>query len=389
MLNNKYKVAIVGGAGHIGVPLSCFISSHGNDVIIIDTDTDKLKKLSENIIPFKDDGLQEYLKIANKNNIKFSDNIDEINNYELIIITLGTSSSKGDLNKFQTLMSQVLENINKNSRIILRSTITNETIEFTLNNKNFKEKNIKLAYCPERIAEGSSLKELKELPQIIGTQDGIEDKYFLLFFKSLGIKTLTTDFKNAVFLKLFTNSYRYSQFTLINEFSNIAEENQLDFEKIIDLATLDYPRLKNIPSKGFVGGPCLIKDTETFRIEYSEDSQFLNSLRKINTTFMTNILNKCNEIFIDKKLIQLGLTFKPNSDDLRDSLSLELYFNLKKMGFDIYPIDENVSQDSVEFELYDFEDVSKLTNNVLISTFHTSFKNLDLSGKKVFTVGNK
>ena len=389
MLNNKYKVAIVGGAGHIGLPLSCFISSHGNDVIIIDTDTDKLKKLSENIIPFKDDGLQEYLKIANKNNIKFSDNIDEINNYELIIITLGTSSSKGDLNKFQTLMSQVLENINKNSRIILRSTITNETIEFTLNNKNFKEKNIKLAYCPERIAEGSSLKELKELPQIIGTQDGIEDKYFLLFFKSLGIKTLTTDFKNAVFLKLFTNSYRYSQFTLINEFSNIAEENQLDFEKIIDLATLDYPRLKNIPSKGFVGGPCLIKDMETFRIEYSEDSQFLNSLRKINTTFMTNILNKCNEIFIDKKLIQLGLTFKPNSDDLRDSISLELYFNLKKMGFDIYPIDENVSQDSVEFELYDFEDVSKLTNNVLISTFHTSFKNLDLSGKKVFTVGNK
>ena len=379
----------MGGAGHIGLPLSCFISSHGNDVIIIDTDTDKLKKLSENIIPFKDDGLQEYLKIANKNNIKFSDNIDEINNYELIIITLGTSSSKGDLNKFQTLMSQVLENINKNSRIILRSTITNETIEFTLNNKNFKEKNIKLAYCPERIAEGSSLKELKELPQIIGTQDGIEDKYFLLFFKSLGIKTLTTDFKNAVFLKLFTNSYRYSQFTLINEFSNIAEENQLDFEKIIDLATLDYPRLKNIPSKGFVGGPCLIKDTETFRIEYSEDSQFLNSLRKINTTFMTNILNKCNEIFIDKKLIQLGLTFKPNSDDLRDSISLELYFNLKKMGFDIYPIDENVSQDSVEFELYDFEDVSKLTNNVLISTFHTSFKNLDLSGKKVFTVGNK
>ena len=90
-----------------------------------------------------------------------------------------------------------------------------------------------------------------------------------------------------MFLKLFTNSYRYSQFTLINEFSNIAEENQLDFEKIIDLATLDYPRLKNIPSKGFVGGPCLIKDTETFRIEYSEDSQFLNSLRKINTTFMT------------------------------------------------------------------------------------------------------
>ena len=386
---NKYKVAVVGGAGHIGLPLSCFISSYGNDVLIIDTDTEKLNKLSNNVLPFKEDGLKEYLKIANKNNIKFSETIDEINNYELIIITLGTSSSKDDLNKFQTLMNQVLENVSKNSKIILRSTITNETIDTTLDNKYFKEKNIKLAYCPERIAEGNSLKELKELPQIIGTQDGIEDKYFSSFFRSLDIKTLTTDFKNAVFLKLFTNSYRYSQFTLINEFFNIAEKNQLDFQEIIDLAKLDYPRLDNMPSKGFVGGPCLIKDTETFRIEFSEDSQFLNSLIKINSTFMTNILNKCNEIFVDKKLIQLGLTFKPNSDDLRDSISLELYFNLKKMGFDIYPVDENVFQESVEFELYDFEDVSKLTNNVLISTFHDSFVNLDLSGKRVVKVGNK
>ncbi len=386
---NKYKVAVVGGAGHIGLPLSCFISSYGNDVLIIDTDTEKLNKLSNNVLPFKEDGLKEYLKIANKNNIKFSETIDEINNYELIIITLGTSSSKDDLNKFETLMNQVLENVSKNSKIILRSTITNETIDTTLDNKYFKEKNIKLAYCPERIAEGNSLKELKELPQIIGTQDGIEDKYFSSFFRSLDIKTLTTDFKNAVFLKLFTNSYRYSQFTLINEFFNIAEKNQLDFQEIIDLAKLDYPRLDNMPSKGFVGGPCLIKDTETFRIEFSEDSQFLNSLIKINSTFMTNILNKCNEIFVDKKLIQLGLTFKPNSDDLRDSISLELYFNLKKMGFDIYPVDENVFQESVEFELYDFEDVSKLTNNVLISTFHDSFVNLDLSGKRVVKVGNK
>lgn len=389
MLNNKYKVAVIGGAGHIGLPLSCFISSHGNDVLIIDTDTDKLNKLSENIIPYKEDGLKEYLEIAKKNDIKFSENFDELKNYELIIITLGTSSSIKDLNKFQSLMIQILENINKNSRIILRSTITNETIESTLNNINFKEKNIKLAYCPERIAEGNSLKELKELPQIIGTWDGKEDKYFLLFFESLGIKTLTTDFKNAVFLKLFTNTYRYSQFTLINEFFNIAHNNQLDFEKIIELATYDYPRLKNIPSKGFVGGPCLIKDSETFRIEYSEDSQFLNSLSQINSNFMTNILNQCNKIFIDKKLILLGLTFKPNSDDLRDSKSLELYFNLKNIGFEIYPIDEYVSQESTEFEIYNFEDVSKLTDNVLISTFHSSFENLDLSGKRVIKIGNK
>ena len=104
---------------------------------------------------------------------------------------------------------------------------------------------------------------------------------------------------------------------------------------------------------------------------------------------MSNIIGECKEIFVEKKLIQLGLTFKPNSDDLRDSLSLELYYNLIQNGFEVYPVDANVNEDSIEFKLYDYNSASKITNNVLISTFHDSFHDLDFENKKVVTVGSK
>ena len=87
----------------------------------------------------------------------------------------------------------------------------------------------------------------------------------------------------------------------------------------------------------FVGGPCLIKDTKTFKKEYSNESKVITSLQNTNSEFMDLILNYCVKNFKDKKIIQLGLTFKPNSDDIRSSLSLELYRNLNKNGFKVFP----------------------------------------------------
>jgi UDP-N-acetyl-D-mannosaminuronic acid dehydrogenase len=387
-INNKYKVAVIGGAGHIGLPLSCYISSYENDVLIVDTNNENLEKIRSNKTPFKDDGLEEYIKIANRNNLKLSNNIELITDYELVIVALGTSSSQGTTEIFESLMESVLENISKNSKIILRSTVTLNTIEKTLRNTMFKEKAIQLAYCPERIAEGASFEEIKKLPQIIGINDG-QSHYFELFFKSLGIKSTITNFKNAAFLKLFTNAYRYAEFSTVNNFYNIAVRNEINYDEIIELASLNYPRLQNMPSKGFVGGPCLIKDTETFKKEYDYENQLLANFQNTNLTFMNNILKLCNKSFPEKKLIQLGLTFKPNSDDLRDSLSLQLYFNLLKEGFEIYPVDDNVDPVNFKFKLYDFNEASRLTSNVLISTFHDSFNSLDFKDMKVEIVGNK
>lgn len=380
------NVSVVGGAGHIGLPLSCYIASKGHKVTIVDTNEDVLKNLKNDNLPFSEVNLEEYWKLA-KNNIELSSKNQSIENSDFIVITLGSSSEIEDIKIFDSLINDVLENARPESKIILRSTINIETIETIETNELFIEKDLKLAYCPERIAEGMSLEELPTMPQIIGVKNDEDYQIFHNFFDSINISSKKTTFKNAVFLKLFTNTYRYAEFSLVNEFYNIAKEQLIDFDDITSLAKDNYPRLKNLPSKGFVGGPCLIKDTKTFIKEYDENNLLLTSIQNVNDKFFENIFNECLEMFENKTLIQLGLSFKPNSDDLRSSLSLRFYFYLIENGFEVFPVDKFVKSENIKF--YEFEEVEDLTNNILIATYHDYFKKLNLSNKKVVTVGNK
>jgi len=388
-MKNKFKVSVVGGAGHIGLPLSLFISSFGHDVTIIDTNQKVLEGLKGGNLPFYEDGLDKYLKKAQKNNIKLSNNNQDLSKSDFVIITLGSSSEAKDIDLFKKVMDDVIKNIKQESNIILRSTIDIGSIEEIRSNPEFIEKNINLAYCPERIAEGMSLIELPQIPQIIGISDDNNFLIFQNFFNTLNIESIKTTYQNAVFIKLFTNTYRYSEFSIVNEFFNIAQKNSIDFDEIIKIAKKDYPRLKNMPSKGFVGGPCLIKDSKTFYENYAKDNILLSAIQNINTDFFKSILDTCNKLFEEKIVIQLGITFKPNSDDLRSSLSYEFNNYLRENGFKVYVVDKYVNQEDTDIEIFKYEDVKDKTKNLLISTYHDYFKNLDLNNKKVVVVGYK
>ena len=383
----KSNVSVIGGAGHIGLPLSCYIASKGHKVTIVDINENIINNLRDDKLPFNEVNLEHYWKQAKKNKIKLSTRTQSIKDSEFIIITLGSSSKTKDIKIFDKVLDNVLQNAPLQSKIILRSTINIDTIEKIEKNKLFVQKNLKLAYCPERIAEGMSLEELPTMPQIIGVKDDSEYRIFKDFFESIDILGKKTTYINAVFLKLFTNTYRYAEFSLVNEFYNIAKNQSIDFDEVVSLAKDNYPRLKNLPSKGFVAGPCLIKDTETFIKEYDEKNKLLNSIQDTNTRFFKNIFRECVETFENKTVIQLGLSFKPNSDDLRSSLSLEFYFYLLENGFTVYPVDKYI--ESNDFKIYKFEDVKDLSNNILISTYHDYFKSFDMSNKKVVVVGYK
>ena len=387
MSQQKYnKVSVIGGAGHIGLPLSCFMQNNGFEVVVIDNNLKSLNLLKQNILTFYEKDLEINLKHALGDGLVLTNDLEKISETEIVIVTIGTSSNKEHLELFKNLMNDVLEKISKESLLILRSTITLEDIELIQSNNNFINKNIKLAYCPERIAEGEAFNELKKLPQIVGTE--IEEVYKVTkdIFKNLKIETISTTINNAIFTKLFTNSYRHANFSLANEFYNIAVENNIDFERIRELATIDYPRLKNFPFTGYVGGPCLPKDLETFIKSYNVEDSLLNHLEDVNDKFLNNIVQRCNKIFDEKKLILLGLSFKVDSDDIRGSGSIELYRKLKKEGFEIFPVDPLVNQEEIDFELFEFSQASKKTNNILIAVDHKNFKEFDLKDKKVFYV---
>jgi len=378
----KNTIAVIGGAGHIGLPLSCLISNQGMSTIIIDNNKESIEKIQNKISPFYEEGLNEQLEKAIDGGLQVTKNMNKISECNIVIITLGTSSKTTDIENFNSLVQDVITLSNDETMVILRSTLSAGTMENIIQDYS-RDKNLKFIYAPERIAEGKALKELREMPQIIGCHN--HEDYLLVesFFNSLGVKTLKMTFKEAEFLKLFLNTYRYLQFSTLNFFENIAHNNHIDFKNVLELASKDYPRLKGVPDSGFVGGPCLIKDSKTFANSYPEAKEIVQNFLDVNDNYVHNIIQKCKHTFSTKKIIQLGLTFKPNSDDIRDSQALRLYETLLDEGYNVKAFDPYVHDSNKWEEIKDFSE------NIIIATNHKEFEAINLNNKKVIIIGKK
>ena len=378
----KNTIAVIGGAGHIGLPLSCLISNQGMSTIIIDNNEESIEKILNKISPFYEEGLNEQLEKAIDGGLQVTKDMNKISECNIVIITLGTSSKTTDIENFNSLVQDVITLSNDETMVILRSTLSAGTMENIIQDYS-RDKNLKFIYAPERIAEGKALKELREMPQIIGCHN--HEDYLLVesFFNSLGVKTLKMTFKEAEFLKLFLNTYRYLQFSTLNFFENIAHNNHIDFKNVLELASKDYPRLKGVPDSGFVGGPCLIKDSKTFANSYPEAKEIVQSFLDVNDYYVKNIIQKCKHTFSTKKIIQLGLTFKPNSDDIRDSQALRLYETLLDEGYNVKAFDPYVHDSNKWEEIKDFSE------NIIIATNHKEFEAIKLNNKKVIIIGKK
>ena len=139
--------------------------------------------------------------------------------------------------------------------------------------------------------------------------------------------------------------------------------------------------MNGVPDSGFVGGPCLIKDSKTFSEAYSNSKSIINEYLKVNEIFLNNLIERCKNEFNNKKIIQLGITFKPDSDDLRDSQAYLLNKKLIEEGFDVLVYDPFVEN------MQNWNDIKDYSDNVIIATNHSEFKSLNLDNKKVILIG--
>ena len=383
------NISIIGGLGHIGLPISCLFQVNDNNVTIIDTDKESIENTKNGKPSFYEPGLTDILNQALSKGLKITDEIKFLEESDFVFITIGTSSRLEDKENFDKVINQVIKESKIGSKIILRSTVDFGTCKKILDNNLFQEKELILAYCPERIAEGKALEELQILPQIIGVDINQDFKIFEKLFDSIGAKSINVSFQEAEFIKLFSNVYRYAEFSLINEFSNIAQKNEINFNKVFQLAKKEYPRLKNTPEPGFVGGPCLPKDTKTFINNFQLENSVINNLEETNSKYFQNIIRDINSKFNNNIIIFLGITFKPDSDDLRGSISYNLSKELIERGNELYIIEPNINEESVPEKIYKYEEVKDLTENIIVGTNHTEFKDYDFEGKKVIKVGNK
>jgi UDP-N-acetyl-D-mannosaminuronic acid dehydrogenase len=227
---------------------------------------------------------------------------------------------------FKRLFSDIMRFIRDEQHIVMRSTIFPGTTEKIREILKASGRNTRLSFCPERIAEGVAMEELRELPQIVAAFDEQSLREAKELFSALTDDIVMLEPLEAELAKLFTNAWRYIQFSISNQFYQIAVQNGLDFHKILRAMKHNYPRAKDFPGSGFTAGPCLFKDTMQLAA-YSNNTFFLgHAAMLVNEGLPNFIVQRLKAKYPLKDMVVgiLGMAFKGESDDTRESLSYKL-----------------------------------------------------------------
>lgn len=375
------KIAIF-GIGRVGLPLALVLADKGFQVTGIDVDPYRINLLKHKIMPFMEEGADPLLeKHSGKNFQVFSqEHVDRIvQENEVIIFTLGTpiddtySPNFSDIEKLIRRISPVLKSEHV---IILRSTISPGATQQLARQLEEQTKlkigeNLFLAYCPERIAEGKSVEELAQIPQIIGSLDEASAKKAAEVFGKITPEILFTNPRSAELAKLFCNMYRYIDFAIGNEFMMIAESYGCDIYEVLNLVNKNYKR-GNLKSPGFTAGPCLVKDG-FFLIDKSPYMELVTAAWRLNENIPGYLLSRVKAEIKDlhkKKVAILGLAFKKNIDDVRYSLSPKLQRYFLAEGAKVSVHDPFIDSQPLEETL-------KGADILILGINHDAFKDLD------------
>lgn len=378
---NKNKIIIIGGAGHVGAPLGIALSNKGYNVTLLDLNTKFNCMLNNGKMPFIEEKCESLLKKSlKKKRINATDNFEEIKNNKYIVIAIGTNIKKNfnpEIEKLLNFFKFIKKKIKKDQSIIIRSSIFPSTFDKIY--KIIKPKCKNLTYCPERIAQGKSIVELPKISQIISGSSKKEIVKVSKIFKRISKKIIVVSTLEAELIKLFSNAYRYINFSIGNQFYTMCEKMNIDYEKL-RLKMMDcYPRNKNLPRSGFTSGPCLLKDTMQLSSFFKHKDNLLKEAKNVNENLPNFIFNKINFKYNlkNKTIGILGLSFKPENDDIRDSLSIKLFNLFKQKKFKVLSSDEYYKN---EFTIKK-EILIKKADIIIIATPHKIYKKIKLKNK--------
>ena len=379
---DKNNICMIGGAGHVGAPLGLVLSSKGYNVTLIDKNKKNIQSINRGQMPFLEEGSSKLLKkMIYKKNIFATEKLSEVKMAKYIIVCIGTpinNQLNPQLKSFLNFFYDLKKFLNKNHIIIIRSSVYPGICDKVFD--IIKSKCVNLSYCPERIVQGKAIVELPKLSQIISGKNNKAKIESGEIFKKITKKVIYTEIIEAELIKLFSNAYRYINFSISNQFYMICKNQNLDFSKIRNIMRDDYKRNANIPMAGFTAGPCLLKDTMQLSSFYNHKFSLGHTAMSINEGLPKFLIKQLEQKYnLRKKTVGvLGLTFKSDTDDIRDSLAIKLIrlLKLKKiktLQSDEYYIDkDNVHKDTL----------IKKSDIIIISTPHKSYKNLKISKKK-------
>lgn len=380
----SFDICVIGGCGRVGLPLSIAFADKGLNVVIYDLDRNRTDAVKSGIMPFLEEGCEEKLRQVIDKNLRIADSPSLISQARFIIITIGTPVEEHLAPRYSAMLSSLhdfLPYLVKDQYVILRSTVYPGTAERI--NEFLKENgaDVHVAFCPERIAEGKALSELESLPQIVSgfDQEGIRAVSDL--FRVLNKDVVMLEPMEAELAKLFTNAWRYIQFSVANQFFMLANQYELDFWKIRHAMTYKYPRTQGLPGPGFAAGPCLFKDTMQLAA-VSNNSFFLgHAAMLVNEGLPNHIIQRLKEKtdLRNKSVGILGMAFKANCDDERDSLSFKLKRILEMEAKVVYCADPYVKRSY----FISAEKVVDMCDIIIVATPHEEYRTLSIGEDKM------
>jgi len=370
------SIVIVGGCGHVGIPLGLALASRDFTVTLLDINQKAVDAINNCALPFEEEGAEELLREHLGKNLHAALDFD-ISKADAIVFVTGTPVDEhmnpkvGDVSR---VVRHYLPRMNERQLVILRSTIfpgSSRIIDALL-----KERfaNPKLVFCPERILQGKGIEEIYNLPQIVSGTSEEAVKEAIEIFSKVAPKIIRLEPEEAELAKLMTNSWRYLEFAIANQFYMIAEQRGLDFYKIFSAMTDNYPRAKYFAKPGLAAGPCLFKDTMQLASFHNNNFFLGHSAMLVNEGLPNFLVEKLAAKFpgglAGKKVAILGMTFKANNDDIRESLSFKIKKSLEIKMAKVLPSDPYL-KDSVPLET-----ALKEADAIIVGTPHKEYLSL-------------
>jgi len=382
-------LTVVGGAGHVGIPLVLSFAAAGLKVNVNDINLDNLAALKSGRLPFIEYGAEDLLTTALRDSkLVFTSTPDAISKSGPVIVTIGTPVDEflnPERHVILDCIDGLLPHLEDGQLLVLRSTLYPGTTDSVGAHLARKGRQLNVAFCPERIVQGYGIEELARMPQIVSgtTPEAVEEATAL--FRAIAPEIVALQPIEAEFAKLFGNAYRYIEFAATNQFYLIAQAAGLDYQRILKAMKHNYPRAKNIPRPGYAAGPCLMKDTMQLTAFARNEFSLGNAAMLINEGLPLHVISDLRRRYDLGKMTVglLGMAFKSEIDDVRASLSYKFKKVLTGFAHEVLTTDPFVTVDP---DLLPLDEVIARSDILILCTPHMSYKTADLKGKPVVDV---
>ena len=389
MTDQQLDVVVLGGGGHVGLPLSLALAKAGLRVGIYDTNQQTLDRIGRGEMPFMEAGAEQLLaELLPTDRLELGADAAMIGRSDQLVVVVGTPVDEflgPSMTIFERTVDQISPHLRDGTLVVMRSTVYPGTTAYVRQHLEARGCQVDVAFCPERIAEGHALEELHTLPQIVGSDDERAGDRAEALFRTLASKTIRTSTKEAELAKLFTNTWRYMKFAVANQFFMIADQAGVDYTNVLRAIREDYPRASDLPGPGFAAGPCLFKDTmqlAAFTADHFPMGQAAMQINEGLPAYIVSALERRYDGLEGKTVGILGMAFKSESDDTRASLSYKLRKLLSWAGARVVCTDPYVQDD----RLTTLDCVLEESEILILAAPHKAYRGLQIGGKDVVDV---